>query len=141
MRCRTNHDRRTEIRYVIIKGYYTHKIIYNVLKLNIYTEPYIRVLALILEQSLSLYLFCKYLNRKSRVYVNRLETIPKLNSEIQGVIGEIQPRPEIVIENFMKRICHQSWVGYWRIFISYLIRTCLLYNTIKNHNSLKKYMF
>lgn len=82
------------------------------LKLNIYTEPYIRVLALILEQSLSLYLFCKYLNRKSRVYVNRLETIPKLNSEIQGVIGEIQPRPEIVIENFMKRICHQSWVGY-----------------------------
>lgn len=52
---------------------------------------------------------------KSRAYANKPETIPELKSEIQRVIGEIQPHLcEKVMENFMKRVmaCHQSRGGH-----------------------------
>ncbi|CAK1590754.1 unnamed protein product [Parnassius mnemosyne] len=52
---------------------------------------------------------------KSRVYANKPETIPELKSEIQRVIGEIQPHLcAKVMENFMKRVmaCHRSRGGH-----------------------------
>lgn len=35
---------------------------------------------------------------------NKPETIPELKYEIEGVIGEIQPHLEKVMENFIKRV-------------------------------------
>ena len=48
---------------------------------------------------------------KSQVYANKPETIPEVKSEIQRVIGQIQPLLcEKVMENFMKTLtaCYQS---------------------------------
>jgi len=52
---------------------------------------------------------------KSRVYVNKPQTIPELKLEIRPVIGEIEPQLcGNVIESFVKRarVCQQSHGGH-----------------------------
>jgi hypothetical protein len=52
---------------------------------------------------------------KSRVYANKVQTIPELKEEIRRVIGEIEPQLcGNVIENFVKRarMCQQSRGGH-----------------------------